>query len=64
MPNPQLPKLPRDADGFKKLIAAQPKIFQFMSNTVKPTMATLLHIPGFDPKTGLGFGCHNCHETE
>jgi len=64
MPNPQLPKLPRDAEGFQKLMAAKPKIFQFMSNTVKPEMAALLHQPGFDPKTGVGFGCHSCHETE
>ncbi|HEY3873845.1 MAG TPA: hypothetical protein VGM92_00075 [Candidatus Kapabacteria bacterium] len=64
MPNPDLPKLPSTMDGFKKLSQDKPKWMEFMGKTVKPEMADLLGLKPFDPKTGKGFGCGNCHTTE
>jgi hypothetical protein len=64
MPNPKLPKVPATMDGFKKLMAAKPKAVEFMAKTVVPTMASLLGEEPFDPSTGKGFGCHNCHTTQ
>lgn len=63
MPNPKLPKVPATMEGFKKLMAAKPKAAEFMAKTVLPTMATLLGEEPFDPKSGKGFGCHDCHTT-
>lgn len=34
----------------------------FMANTVVPTMIDILQAEPFDPKTGRGFSCTNCHE--
>ncbi len=64
MPNPKLYKLPNNADGFKALMNDKPKIFGFMAQTVKPEMASMLHMAQFDPATHTGFGCGNCHTTE
>ncbi len=64
MPNPKLPKLPNSPDGWKALNAKKGKIMKFMSSTVKPEMAKLLGMPPFDPKTGKGFGCMDCHTSE
>jgi hypothetical protein len=65
MPNPDLPKLPNDAVGFAKLKATKGKYMEFMSTTVKPTVAKLLNEPEFDPKTQPnGFSCHECHTSE
>ena len=64
MPNPQLPKLPATREGFDKLNKQHPKVMEFMSKTIKPTMAELLGMKPFDPKTGTGFGCGNCHMTK
>jgi hypothetical protein len=64
MPNPQLPKLPATREGFEKLNKDKPKMLEFMSKTVKPTMASLLGMKEFDMKTGTGFGCNNCHTSE
>jgi hypothetical protein len=61
MPNPDLPKLPATPDGFKKLAQSKPKVMEFMSKSVKPTMASLLGEPELDMKTGKGFGCFECH---
>ncbi len=63
MPNPELPKLPATREGFDKLNKEKPKMMEFMSKTVKPTMADLLGMKPFDPKTGSGFSCGNCHTT-
>jgi hypothetical protein len=63
MPNAKLPKVPATMDGFKKLMAAKPKAAEFMAKTVVPEMAKLLGQDPFDPATGKGFGCHNCHTT-
>lgn len=64
MPNPDLPKLPATREGFEKLNKDKPKMMEFMSKTVKPTMASLLGMKEFDMKTGQGFGCGNCHTSE
>jgi hypothetical protein len=61
MPNPGLPKLVATPDGFKKLQAQHPQVFDFMSKQVVPTMANLLGEEPFDPKTQKGFGCFECH---
>jgi hypothetical protein len=61
MPNPDLPKLPASMAGFKPWLAKHPKIGDFMIKQVSPTTASLLGEAPFDPKTGAGFGCHNCH---
>lgn len=61
MPNPQLPKLDATPAGMKALRAKHAKIFDFMSKQVVPTMASLLGQQPFDPKTGQGFGCLECH---
>jgi hypothetical protein len=36
---------------------------RFMMEEVTPTMAELLGVPVYDPKTGKGFGCFHCHPT-
>jgi hypothetical protein len=64
MPNPQLPKLPNTREGFEKLNKDKPKMMEFMAKTVKPTMASLLGMKEYDMKTGMGFGCNNCHTSE
>jgi hypothetical protein len=64
MPNPQLPKLPASREGWDKLNKDKPKMMEFMSKTMKPTMADLLGMKPFDMKTGTGFGCGNCHTNE
>jgi hypothetical protein len=61
MPNPDLPKLPGDPAGFKKIAQAKPKVFEFMMKTVEPQTAALVGEQPFDPKTGKGFGCFECH---
>ncbi len=63
MPNPELPKLPSTPEGFKALGEKNPGAMQFMGKEVKPTMASLLHEEPFDPKTGKGFGCPECHTS-
>jgi hypothetical protein len=60
MPNPELTKLdPRDRFASNKDINAAR--YTFMTETVVPEMARLLGEPVFDPKTGKGFGCLECH---
>jgi hypothetical protein len=61
MPCPQLPKLPATREGFQALSKKKPAIMKFMSDTMKPVMAELLGMKPFDPKTGSGFSCGNCH---
>lgn len=61
MPNPQLPRLDLTSSGMKALRAKHPKIFDLMTKHVVPTMASLLGEQPFDPKTGQGFGCSECH---
>lgn len=61
MPNPELPKLPSTPEGFKALGEKNPAMMKFMGEQVKPTMQQLLHEEPFDPATGKGFGCMECH---
>jgi hypothetical protein len=61
MPCPQLPKLPATREGFQALSKKKPAIMKFMSDTMKPVMAEILGMKPFDPKTGTGFSCGNCH---
>jgi hypothetical protein len=63
MPNPDLPKLPASREGWDSLNANKAKMMEFMSKTMKPTMADLLGMKPYDPKTGTGFGCGDCHTT-
>jgi hypothetical protein len=61
MPNAKLPKLPKDAAGFKALSEKKPEAMKFMGGEVKPKMAALLNMPEFTPERGSGFGCYACH---
>jgi hypothetical protein len=64
MPNPDLPKLPADMEKFKAWAGEHPKMAEFMGKVVKPEMAKLLNEPEYDPATGKGFGCGECHAVE
>ena len=64
MPNPKLPKLPADAEGWKKLEAEEADAVKFMRETVVPKMAAMLGEQPYDPATGKGFGCFECHTTK
>jgi hypothetical protein len=61
MPNPKLPVLPNNPEGFKRLMSDKPMMMEFMGKQVKPTMAQLLGQPEFNPETRTGFGCMECH---
>jgi hypothetical protein len=61
MPNPDLPPLPTDPEGWKKLETEEAEAVKFMKETVVPTMAALLGEKPFDPATHSGFGCFECH---
>lgn len=63
MPNPALPKLELTEAGFKKLKAAKPKVVDFMIDLEKQTAGMLGEQP-FDPSTGKGFGCLECHTAK
>lgn len=58
MPNPDLPVL--DMTIFTNPPEEDKLILQFMSETVKPTMAELLGMPE-RTQTQEGFGCTECH---
>ncbi len=60
MPSPDLPAL--DAtDGFAVHMKETPAVTKFMMEKVVPDMATLLGEEPFNPQTGQGFGCFDCH---
>jgi hypothetical protein len=61
MPNPDLPKLPTSPADFQKLHDKKPQMVDFMVHQVVPQMAALVGEEPFDPKTGKGFGCFECH---
>jgi hypothetical protein len=61
MPNPELPKLPSTEEGFKALSEKHPDMMKFMGGVVKPKMQEMLKEEPFDPATGKGFGCMECH---
>ena len=60
MPSPDLPALSPE-DGFKKDMAAHPEVTKFMMQTVVPEMAAAIGEAPYDPATGKGFGCFDCH---
>jgi hypothetical protein len=61
MPNPKLPVLPGDKDGFAKLFKEKPASMTFMKDKVVPDMAAMLGEAPYDPATQKGFGCAECH---
>lgn len=61
MPNPELTKLPKTHEGFLELAKTKAKALDFMGKVVMPAMATMMGEPPFDPATGKGFGCFECH---
>ena len=64
MPNPELPKLPKTREAFMDLGKKNPRMMRFMIDSVKPLMMSLLNLKPFDPKSGKGFGCGNCHTSQ
>lgn len=59
MPNPELPKLAKDAmPTFKK------EDVEWMMKEVKPAMAKLLQQSEWSPQNPKGFGCHGCHTVD
>jgi hypothetical protein len=69
MPNPSLlPLSPSGTEGQRHTVDQYPEGVRFMFNRVVPTMRALLGEPEFDPATGEGFTCFDCHphaaETE
>ena len=63
MPNPDLPKLDF-AGHLEKERAEKPQMVEFMAKKVVPEMASALGAQPFDPKTGKGFGCKDCHAAK
>jgi hypothetical protein len=65
MPNPKIKPLPSTPEAFMAWVQKDEraaKYAQFMSQQLEPTMAELLHLAPFDPKTGTGeFSCSSCH---
>lgn len=60
MPTNAIPPLPTPgSDAWNRM--SQGRAFQFMAETVVPTMATLLGEQPFNPETHQGFGCFDCH---
>jgi hypothetical protein len=61
MPN-ALPKLwPTGTPQQRRTVEEHPQIVKFMFSRVRPTMRDLLGLDDYDPETGEGFGCFNCH---
>jgi hypothetical protein len=63
MPNPDLPHL-GFGDHLAKERADKPDMVAFMSRRVVPEMASALGVKPFDPNTGEGFGCRDCHTAK
>jgi hypothetical protein len=59
MPNDLTPLDPQDPIGAGN--AMDPEMTKFMAEIVVPEMAKLLDEQPYDPKTGQGFGCFDCH---
>jgi cytochrome c553 len=57
MPSPDLPKFA----SFEDALQEHPEMTRYMADKVVPEMAKLLKEDPFDPKTGKGFGCFDCH---
>ncbi len=60
-----LPRLPAPGgDGWNRMMSDQSRLFHFMAERVEPAQAQLLGTEPFNPQTGHGFGCFNCHPHE
>lgn len=59
MPNDGLPKL-----NFADMSKFEPEEVEWMTRTIKPTMAQLLREPEYSEQNPQGFGCLHCHGTE
>lgn len=57
MPSPHLPRFASFEDAMKE----EPEMARYMAEVVVPEMAKLIHEEPFDPATGEGFGCFDCH---
>lgn len=60
MPNGVHPLNPADIPA---VFQSDEPMAQLMTQSVWPRMAELLGEPPFDPETGEGFSCMNCHAT-
>lgn len=64
MPNTLHPLNPQEIPAlFSSEDEATRSFAEFMAGPVEHTMAELLGEQPFDPATGEGFGCMNCHAT-
>lgn len=66
MPNAALPALPATEEEILEA-AKDPEYARWgtwMMETVLPEMADLLEVTTYDPATGAGFSCTNCHTLE
>ncbi len=61
MPSDALPKLPADPTP---VFNDNPEVAKFMAEQVVPQMAKLLKEEPYNPETGKGFGCFECHQKE
>jgi len=63
MPNPDLPVLPEDPAAFQALVKAHPDAVAWMSEKVKPAMATLLGKEMLNPENPRpdAVSCGTCH---
>jgi hypothetical protein len=62
MPTSSLAPLPAfGTEGWERMAAEHPRMMAFMAERMVPAMAQLLGQSPFDPQTGRGFGCMNCH---
>jgi len=59
LPNDLTPLDPADPIGSGN--AMDPETTKFMAEIVVPEMAKMLDTQPYDPKTGKGFGCFDCH---
>jgi hypothetical protein len=59
MPNDALPKL-----NFSNMSKFEADDVEWMTRTVKPTMARLLREAEYSAQNPQGFGCLHCHRTE
>jgi cytochrome c553 len=60
MPSRYLPRLPAPGTPEWTSMTERPA-YRFMSEVVTPTVRTQLGLAAYDPATGTGFGCFNCH---
>lgn len=65
MPSAALPVLPApDSEAWRAMRTERAHVFRFMAERVEPVMAELLGKRPFNPRTGEGFGCFDCHTQE